>query len=248
LTVCQTEFGGRGAASRGVLTTLFGVYYYPSVLIETLQLGPVATNCYIYSVDGKRAVVIDPAADAEEIAGHVRALELEVEAIINTHGHLDHTGANGPLKELLNVPIYVGEGDAPYLGPGAESLHRQDALIIGLEAVALFQEHYVPSPPADVLLREGDEVPGVGLRVLATPGHTAGSISLVGHGVVFSGDALFAGSIGRTDLCGGDEATLMFSIKDKLFTLPADTEVLPGHGPPTTVGEERKHNLFLVNR
>ncbi len=225
---------------------MFGVYYYPLVLIETLQLGPVATNCYIYSADGENAVVIDPAAGAEEIAGHVRALELEVVAIINTHGHLDHTGANAALKELLDVPIYIGEKDAPYLGPGAESLHRQDALIIGHEAVALFQEHYAPSPPADVLLREGDEVPHVGLRVLETPGHTAGSISLVGHGVVFCGDALFAGSIGRTDLCGGDEATLISSIKSRILTLAADTDVLPGHGPKTTVGEERAHNPFLI--
>jgi hydroxyacylglutathione hydrolase len=228
------------------LTRPFGVYYYPFVLIETLQLGPVATNCYIYSADGELAVVIDPAAGAEEIAGRVRALELKVVAIINTHGHLDHTGANGALKELLDVPIYIGEKDAPYLGPGAESLHRQDALLIGPEAVALFQEYYAVSPPADVLLREGDEVPAVGLRVIDTPGHTAGSISLVGEGVVFCGDALFAGSIGRTDLCGGDELALLSSIKSKILSLPPETEVLPGHGPPTTVAEERSHNPFLT--
>jgi hydroxyacylglutathione hydrolase len=228
------------------LTRPFGVYYYPLVLIETLQLGPAATNCYIYSADGELAVVIDPAAGAEEIAGHVRALGLDVGAIINTHGHLDHVGANGALKELLDAPIYIGEKDAPYLGPGAESVHRQDALIIGPEAVALFQEYYVASPPADVLLREGDEVPGVGLRVIETPGHTAGSISLVGGGVVFCGDALFAGSVGRTDLCGGDEVALMVSIRNKILSLPPDTEVLPGHGPPTTVAEERSHNPFLT--
>ena len=216
------------------------------MLIETLQLGPVATNCYIFSYDEKRAVVIDPASDADEIAGHLRALELEAVAIVNTHGHLDHSGANGALKKLLDVPIYIGEGDAPYLGPGAESLHRQDALIIGLEAVATFQECYAVSPAADVLLREGDEVAEAGLKVVNTPGHTAGGISLVGDGLVFSGDALFAGSIGRTDLCGGDERTLISSIKSKLLTLPGKTEVFPGHGPMTTVGEERKHNPFLA--
>jgi hydroxyacylglutathione hydrolase len=216
------------------------------MLIETLQLGPVGTNCYIFSYDGKRAVVIDPASDADEIAGHLRALELEAVAIVNTHGHLDHTGANGVLKELLAVPIYIGEGDAPYLGPGAEALHRQDALIIGLEAVAMFQECYAVSPAADVLLREGDEIEEVGLKVVNTPGHTAGGISLVGDGLVFSGDALFAGSIGRTDLCGGDERTLISSIKSKLLTLPAKTDVFPGHGPPTTVGEERRHNPFFA--
>ncbi len=215
------------------------------MLIETLQLGPVATNCYLYSCDGKYAVVIDPAASADEIAGHLRALELEAVAIINTHGHLDHIGANGALKALLGVPICIGEGDAPYLGPGAQSLHRQDALIIGPEAVALFQEYYAASPPADVLLREGDEVAGAGLKVVNTPGHTAGSISLAGAGVVFTGDALFAGSIGRTDLCGGDEEVLLSSVRTKILTLAATTDVFPGHGPPTTVGEERAHNPFL---
>ncbi len=215
------------------------------MLIETLQLGPVVTNCYIYSADGKRAAVIDPAADADEIAAHVWALELEPVAIVNTHGHLDHVGANAALKALIDVPIFIGEKDAPYLGPNAEALHRQDALIIGPENVALFQAHYAASPPADVLLREGDEIPGAGLRVVETPGHTAGGISLVGDGVVFCGDALFAGSIGRADLCGGDEQVLISSIKAKLLTLPGATEVFPGHGPPTTVREEKAHNPFL---
>jgi glyoxylase-like metal-dependent hydrolase (beta-lactamase superfamily II) len=216
------------------------------MLIETLQLGPGYTNCYIFSADGRFAVVIDPAAAADEIAGHLRALELEAVAIINTHGHLDHTSANAALKELLDVPIYIGEGDAPYLGRAGEAIHRQDALIIGPEAAATLQEYYVPSPPADVLLREGDEVPVVGLKVLNTPGHTAGGISLLGEGLVFSGDSLFAGAIGRTDLCGGDERLLISSIKAKLLTLPANTQVFPGHGPPTTVGEERKYNPFFA--
>jgi glyoxylase-like metal-dependent hydrolase (beta-lactamase superfamily II) len=216
------------------------------MLIETLQLGPVVTNCYIFSPDNKRAVIIDPATDAEEILAHVRALELKLVAVVNTHGHLDHIGGNAALKAATGIPIMIGEQDAPYLGPGAEALHRQDALVIGPEAVALFQQHYAASPPADVLLREGDDVAGAGLRVVDTPGHTAGGISLVGPGVVFTGDALFAGSIGRTDLCGGDEARLISALKAKVLTLPAEATVLPGHGPPTTVAAERAHNPFLA--
>jgi glyoxylase-like metal-dependent hydrolase (beta-lactamase superfamily II) len=216
------------------------------MLLETLQLGPVATNCYIYSPDGERAIVIDPAAEAEEIIGHVRALGVEVTAIVNTHGHFDHIGANGPLREAFDAPLCVGAGDAPYLGPDARAVHRQDALIVGPEAAALFQVLYVASPRPDVLLREGDEIPGAGLRVLETPGHSPGGISVAGGDVVFAGDTLFAGSIGRTDLCGGDEGVLVSSIKRKLMSLPGATTVYPGHGPATTVAAERAHNPFLM--
>ncbi|UCH78210.1 MAG: MBL fold metallo-hydrolase [Candidatus Coatesbacteria bacterium] len=215
------------------------------MLIEMLTVGPVSTNCYLYSADGKNAVVIDPAAEPEEIIGHLRGLDLEAVALVNTHGHLDHTGANAVLKEMLGVPILIGERDAPYLGPGAEALHRQDALIIGPEARALFQEYYAASPPADVLLTEGAEIAGGGLRVVETPGHTAGSISLLGEGVAFVGDALFAGSVGRTDLCGGDERALLASVREKILSLPPETEIFSGHGPPTTVAAEKAHNPFF---
>jgi glyoxylase-like metal-dependent hydrolase (beta-lactamase superfamily II) len=227
------------------LTTPPSVLYYPVVLIETLPVGPVVTNCYLYSADGKNAVVIDPAAEAEEIIGHLRALGLEAVAVVNTHGHLDHVGANAAVKEILGVPIMIGERDAPYLGPGAEALHRQDALIIGPEARALFQEYYAASPPADVLLVEGDGIAGGGLQVVETPGHTAGGISLLGEGVAFVGDTLFAGSVGRTDLCGGDEGALLASVREKILSLPPATEVFPGHGPPTTVAAEKAHNPFF---
>jgi hydroxyacylglutathione hydrolase len=216
------------------------------MLIETLQLGPVGTNCYIFSPDNKRAVIIDPATDADEILAHVGALGLEPVAVVNTHGHLDHIGGNAAIRAAICIPIMVGEKDAPYLGPGAEAIHRQDALVIGPEAVAMFQEYYAASPPADVLLREGDDVAGTGLVVVDTPGHTAGGISLVAKGVAFTGDALFAGSIGRTDLCGGDEGLLISSVKAKVLSLPAGTELLPGHGPPTTVAAERAHNPFFA--
>ena len=216
------------------------------MLIETLQLGPVETNCYIFSPDNERAVIIDPATEGDEILAHVGALGLEPVAVVNTHGHLDHIGGNAAIKAAICIPIMVGEKDAPYLGPGAEVIHRQDALVIGPEAVAMFQEYYAASPAADVLLREGDDAADAGLVVVDTPGHTAGGISLVAEGVAFTGDALFAGSIGRTDLCGGDEGLLISSVRAKILSLPAETQLLPGHGPPTTVAVERAHNPFFA--
>lgn len=227
------------------MTTPPFVLYYRRVLIETLILGPVATNCYLYSADGKCAVVIDAAAEAEEIVGHVLALGLDAVALVNTHGHLDHIGANAAVKQRLGVPIMIGARDAPYLGPDAEALHRQDALLLGPEARALFQEYYAASPPADVLLVEGDEVADGALRVVETPGHTAGGIALLGEGIAFVGDSLFAGSVGRTDLCGGDERALLASVRRKILSLPPATEVFPGHGPPTTVAAEKSHNPFF---
>lgn len=215
------------------------------MIIETIPVGPLATNCYIFSEDGAGAIIIDPGAEAELIAGHLRALELQPLALVNTHGHLDHIGANAALQEYYGVPIYIGAEDQSYLGPHAEPLHRQDVLICGPEAAALFQEWYSPSPRATAVLQEGDVVPGTALTVIATPGHTPGGICLLFGDVAFVGDTLFQNSIGRSDLCGGDENALLRSIKEKLLTLPPATHILPGHGPATTVRAEKERNPFL---
>lgn len=216
------------------------------MLIETIPVGPMATNCYIYSPDGVHAAVIDPAAEPQRIVGHMKALELKPVAIINTHGHFDHTGGNAALKVLFGAPIYIGAGDAFLLGPNAELIHRQGALLLGPEAVSIFQQYYVPSPPADFLLKEGQEVPETGLRVLETPGHSPGGITLVGNDFAFCGDVIFAGAIGRADLPGADEDLLMSSLRTRILTLPGRTKLYPGHGPPTTVATEKANNPFLV--
>lgn len=162
--------------------------------------------------------------------------ELSVKAIINTHGHVDHIGVNGELKQTTGAPLLIGLADAPMLPEPSGNL-------------SLYLEKLVSSPKADRLLQDGDCV-AFGeeiLQIIATPGHTKGGLCLYSTdaGVLFSGDTLFAGAIGRSDLPGGDSVELLESIKNKLMTLPDDTTVYPGHGNPTTIGEEREFNPFL---
>ncbi|MGB4682168.1 MAG: MBL fold metallo-hydrolase [Firmicutes bacterium] len=201
--------------------------------VATLVVSMFATNCYLVSCpETGEGIVIDPGAEGKRILHEIKKRGLKIVALVNTHGHIDHTGANGRLKEALRVPLYFPEKDLDcYLNPG-----------FGLGV--LFGK---PVPP-DVLLKEGDKISfgRVSLVVLETPGHTAGGISLYGSGAVFTGDALFAGSIGRTDLAGGSYELLMESITGKLMTLPPQTLVYPGHGPATTIEEEARSNPFLL--
>jgi glyoxylase-like metal-dependent hydrolase (beta-lactamase superfamily II) len=153
---------------------------------------------------------------------------------VNTHGHFDHIGANKAIKEATGAELLIHEGDSSILA----SASKQSAAF-GMNAVS--------SPPADRYVKHGDVIDAgeVSLKVLHTPGHTPGGISLLEKGMVFTGDALFAGSIGRTDFPGGDLMTLLRSIKTNLMTLPDDTRVFSGHGPASTIGDERQENPFL---
>ena len=201
--------------------------------VQTLVVSMFATNCYLVSCrETGEGIVIDPGADGKRILLEIEKSGLNITAIVNTHGHIDHTGANGRLKEALRVPLLLPEKDQDtYRNPG-----------FGLKLI--FGR---PTPP-DRLLQEGEQL-SVGkqrLAVMETPGHTKGSISLYGAGVVFTGDALFAGSIGRTDLAGGSHEQLIRSIKERLLALPSQTVVYPGHGPATTVGVEARSNPFLL--
>jgi glyoxylase-like metal-dependent hydrolase (beta-lactamase superfamily II) len=153
---------------------------------------------------------------------------------VNTHAHFDHVGANRAIKEATGAELLLHEADAPVL---ATVSHQSRS----------FGMNPVSSPAADRLLKHGDLIAAgeVSLKVLHTPGHTPGGISLLEQGMVFTGDALFAGSIGRTDFPGGDLMTLLRAIKTHLMTLPDDTKVFSGHGPASTIGEERRENPFL---
>ncbi len=203
--------------------------------LSRLVVGPLQVNCYIvYDERTKEAIVIDPGDDAQDILHLVNGKGLMVKYIVNTHAHFDHVGANKDLKTATGAELLIHEGDSALLGATANQ-----ARMFGMTASS--------SPRADRYVKHGDviTVGDVSLTVLHTPGHSAGGISLKGDGVVFTGDALFAGSIGRTDLMGGDLMTLITAIKEHLMTLPDETVVLSGHGPQSTIGEERRDNPFL---
>lgn len=202
----------------------------PAMVIK-LSVGPMECNCYIVSCDASReAVVVDPGADPQKIRQALRKHSLTPKWTVNTHGHADHIGANG----ALGLPVLIHALDAEYLTDPAKNL----------SAMFFFS---VVSPKAARFVSDGDaiEFGRSSMTVIHTPGHTPGSISLRMGGFLFSGDTLFCGGVGRTDLPHGDEALLMKSIREKILPLSDCTLVYPGHGPDTTVGEERRSNPFL---
>jgi glyoxylase-like metal-dependent hydrolase (beta-lactamase superfamily II) len=206
--------------------------------IHSFTIGPLETNAYLVVDEGSRqAVLIDPGLESEGIYDVIIEERLELSAIVNTHGHFDHVCGNAFFRAKTGKPVLLHWEDAPMMSQAAAQ-----AMAFGFQ---------VPTPPPpDRLLNEGDEVV-IGetrFQVLHTPGHTPGGISLYGEGVAFVGDALFAGSIGRTDMPGGSHEILLASIRSKLLVLPDETAVYPGHGPSTTIGEERLHNPFLTGR
>lgn len=201
------------------------------LLIERFVVGPLETNCYVVAdARTRQACLIDPGADASRIQRHLDRNRLKLECIINTHGHGDHIAANSN----FSAPIYIHTLDAEFLTDTA----------LNLSKVFMFG---ITSPKASRLLEEGDMIPlgNFSIGVLHTPGHTPGSISLKIDGAVFTGDALFAGSVGRTDFSYGDQELLIDSIARKLYALNDDVVVYPGHGEPSTIGEEKRSNPYV---
>ena len=203
------------------------------MIIETLAVGDYQSNCYIYASEASgKGIVIDPGAEAGAILERVKKLKLEIEHIVLTHGHPDHTGALKELKEATKSQVAMHPADVPTL---------KNKLLYSLLG-------FHPADVAPDRLLDDGEILGTGemkLEVLHTPGHTLGGICLLGEGLLFTGDTLFQMSIGRTDLPGGNTHQLMQSIKEKLMALPDETIVYPGHGPATTIGAERRQNPFL---
>ena len=205
--------------------------------IDQLSIGPIQTNCYLAMCKRTHeAVVIDPGWDDPRVPSAIERRQASVKYIVNTHAHWDHIGGNAALSRLTGAPLAIHPEALPMLRAKGGAV----AWDIPLE----------PSPEPGVLLEPGTEliVGDLRLKILYTPGHAPGHISLyeADKGIVFDGDVLFNRGIGRTDLPGGDMPTLMKSIREVLFALPDETVVLSGHGPRTTIGDERLMNPWLA--
>ena len=204
------------------------------MILERIPVGSMQVNCYILA--GKpdsRAIIIDPGAEARKIRKVLDKYNLTPALIINTHGHFDHIGADNQ----FNIPVYVHKLEAPLL---------KDA---SLNMSGLFSLPYTVK--SEIILLEDNQViefDGIRLKVVHTPGHTAGGITLLlqepENKIAFTGDTLFRQGIGRSDLAGGNTDALIKSIREKLFILADDTEIYPGHGEPSTIGEEKKNSLI----
>ncbi|MDT8441883.1 MAG: MBL fold metallo-hydrolase [Desulfuromonadales bacterium] len=205
------------------------------IQLEHLAVGPLQVNCFLVACPQSReALVIDPGDDPERILALAEQAGLQIRSIINTHGHFDHVGGNHALVAACGAQLLIHGDDLRMLG-NAE-IHARG---YGLQTTA--------SPAPDRLLADGDriEIGSLAFQVIHVPGHSPGGIALYGHGHLFAGDILFAGSIGRTDLPGGDHDRLIDGIRQKLLVLPDETIVHTGHGPDTTIGREKQTNPYI---
>lgn len=207
------------------------------MFLKRLVVGPLETNCYLIACKNtKKAAVIDPGGEEEVdlILKNLQDNDFNLEYIINTHGHIDHIAGNKALKEKTKAMLLIHKLDAPMLS----DVNKNFSIFLGKKRF---------SPPADSFLEEGDEISlgKLKLIIIYTPGHTPGGICLILNNIVFTGDTLFAGGVGRTDLPGGSYQDLQKSIKEKLLVLSDDKIIYPGHGPDSTIGEERRTNPYI---
>lgn len=208
----------------------------PSLEVHPLTVGSLQSNCYLVRAEGSGgAVVVDPGAEARRIREALESWNVELEAILLTHAHLDHVGAVGPLSRATGAPIHLHPADRELYDAAP-----QQAESFGLSMDRL--------PPPDASLEDGQrlELAGATLDVCHTPGHSPGGVTFVHPGHAFVGDCVFAGSVGRVDLPGGDAETLLSSIRDRILPLDDATILWPGHGPRTTVEREASSNPFLT--
>jgi len=206
------------------------------VIFEGFVAGHMQANCYIIGCPATgEAAVVDPGGDADRILARLKARGLRLRYIILTHGHVDHIAALGEVRDATGAEVLIHAGDAEMLTDPTRNL-------------SFFMGRRLRFSPAERLLADGDtiEVGTVRLEVVHTPGHTPGGICLKTDDLVITGDTLFAGSVGRSDFPGGNHRQLIRSIKERLLCLPGHTRVYPGHGPETTIEEEKRYNPFLA--
>jgi len=211
------------------------------MIIRQMRVGPMDVFCYVLGCeDTHKGLVIDPAGEEERILETARTLSLTIESVVNTHGHPDHTCGNRKIAEQTGAKIYMHALDDRFFNtPQGQSMAMQMG--------------FTPSPSADVLLEDGDTIPfgNNELTVLHTPGHSPGGVCLYVENNLFTGDTLFVGAVGRTDLPGGSMETLLRSIKDRILCLPDETIIWPGHdyggSPTSTIALEKGHNPYITD-
>ncbi len=211
------------------------------MIVKQMIVGSMEVFCYILGCEEtQKALLIDPAGDEKHIVDTARALGLTIESVVNTHGHPDHTCGNAKIKDLTGAKIYMHPlDDRLFNTPEGQYMARHMGFAI--------------SPPADVHVEDGDMVSfgNRKLTVLHTPGHSPGGICLYGENNLFTGDTLFVGAVGRTDLPGGSLDIMLRSIKEKILSFPDDTVIWPGHhygaSPTSTVALEKKHNPYITD-
>ncbi len=206
--------------------------------VEILAVGPLLTNCFIvWDDDTKQGAIIDPGEEADKILAKVKDLGIKIDIILATHCHFDHIAAVAQIKREIDAEFLAHEGDISFVEDGKNAARRWG-----------FDIEQPPRP--DRFIADGDKIKvgNLTLDVIHTPGHSPGGVSFLHNGMVFAGDCLFQGSIGRTDFRMGSLEVLVESIKTRLYTMPDDTIVYTGHGPITTIGEEKRHNPFVRGR
>lgn len=211
------------------------------MFVKQIQVGGFAVFAYIVACKvTNEALVIDPAAEEDRIFKEAESRGYNIKYIVNTHSHIDHVMGNRRMKELTNAEIIIHE--------------KESSALIQQSSSMMQMFHAQPSPPADITVRDGDiiTIGETSLRVIHTPGHSPGCICLYHNGMVFTGDTLFVGGVGRTDLGGGSLQQLVSSIREKLFVLPNETVVAPGHNygdsPKSTIGREKVNNPYVGDR
>ena len=212
-------------------------YVFDTFEITKIVVGELSVNCYIvWDKETREAAVIDPGGDPENVIAAVKADKLDVKYVINTHGHFDHVGGDGDVMEALGAELVIHSADAPMLANAAAYS-------------SFFGSAAKNQPPPDITIEHGSVIKfgKVEINVVGSPGHTPGGVllSIGGGDVVITGDSIFAGSIGRTDLPGGSYEELMASLRDRILPMNDGARLFPGHGPDTTVGAEKASNPYL---